>query len=60
MLSNINIRHLDVGLASGISANTTHIGSRCRTPPKKITGARYFHKNKNQCLVMSYKNGKKA
>ena len=36
MLSDINIRHLDVGQASGITANTPNIGSRCRTPPKRI------------------------
>ena len=36
MLSDINIRHLDVGQASGINANTPNIGSRCRTPQKRL------------------------
>ena len=59
MLSDINIRHLDVGQACGITANTPNIGRRCQAP-ENITGASYFHKNKSQCLLMSYKNVKKA
>ena len=58
-MSDINIPHLDVGQASGLTANTANIGSRCWTP-QKISGGSNLDKKKYHCNFMSNKTVEKA
>ena len=58
MLSDINIRHLDARQAFGMTANTSIIDSRCRTPPKTLQVQVIFIKissNVKSCHIKTLK-----